>query len=218
MNNKLSVLRTLLHHYMFLVVAVAASCSSHSVSQEGAVGKPDQLRSATEFSGVADRRERSIALFNEASKVLLHPRCVNCHPADDLPRQGDNHLIHDPPAVRGSKDRGVAAMECSSCHQDRNLAYARVPGAPNWHLAPLGMAWLGRTRSEICAQLKDPARNGGKTLEEIHHHNAHDELVAWGWDPGSGRTPAPGTQKEFGALIRAWIDTGAECPTEESTQ
>lgn len=218
MSNKLSVLRTLLHRFIFLAVAVAAVYSSYSVSPELPAGRPDQLRSATEFNSIADRRERSVALFKEASKVLLHRRCVNCHPADEFPRQGDNHVIHDPPAVRGPRDRGVAAMECSSCHQDRNLDYARVPGAPNWHLAPLEMAWLGRTRAQICAQLKDPARNGGKTLEEIHDHNAHDELVAWGWDPGSGRTPAPGTQKEFGALIRAWIDSGAECPTEESTQ
>jgi len=36
--------------------------------------------------------------------------------------------------------------------------------------------------------------------------------VGWGWTPGHGRTPAPGTQKEFGDLIRAWIDNGAACP------
>lgn len=162
--------------------------------------------------GEADRHERSLALFAEASKVLLHPRCLNCHPPDDRPRLGDLHLVHDPPVVRGPMDDGVPAMHCASCHQDRNLEHARVPGAPAWHLAPLEMAWLGRTPGQICAQIKDPARNGGKTLEQIWEHSAHDELVAWGWKPGHGRTPAPGTQKEFGDLIRAWIDTGAACP------
>jgi hypothetical protein len=125
---------------------------------------------------------------------------------------GDRHLVHDPAAVRGPFDHGVPGMNCSSCHQDRNLEHARVPGAPNWHLAPLPMAWLGRTPGQICAQIKDPARNGGKTLEQIWEHSAHDALVAWGWKPGHGRTPAPGTQKEFADLIRAWIDTGAACP------
>ena len=52
----------------------------------------------------------------------------------------------------------------------------------------------------------------GCGLEQIWEHSAHDELVAWGWAPGHGRAPAPGTQKEFGDLIRAWIDTGAACP------
>ena len=74
------------------------------------------------------------------------------------------------------------------------------------------MAWEGRTVGEICAQIKDPSRNGGKTLAELQEHMAKDELVGWGWDPGPGREPAPGTQAELGALIQAWIDTGAACP------
>jgi hypothetical protein len=41
---------------------------------------------------------------------------------------------------------------------------------------------------------------------------AEDELVAYGWNPGPVRVPTPGTQKEFGALIKAWADNGAQCP------
>jgi hypothetical protein len=44
---------------------------------------------------------------------------------------------------------------------------------------------------------------------------AHDALVGWAWRPGADRAPAPGTQAELGALIQAWIDSGAECPAEE---
>jgi hypothetical protein len=29
------------------------------------------------------------------------------------------------------------------------------------------MAWEGKTLAEICAQLKDPARNGGRKVEEL---------------------------------------------------
>ena len=29
---------------------------------------------------------------------------------------------------------------------------------------------------------------------------------------GAGREPAPGSQEQVGALIKAWIDTGAHCP------
>jgi hypothetical protein len=43
-------------------------------------------------------------------------------------------------------------------------------------------------------------------------HMAEDDLVGWGWHPGAGRTPAPGTQKQFGELIKAWADAGAGCP------
>jgi hypothetical protein len=81
-----------------------------------------------------------------------------------------------------------------------------------WHLAPLSMAWQTKTLAQICAQIKDPARNGGKTLAQIQEHLAHDTLVGWGWRPGGTREPAPGSQDQFGALTAAWIASGAECP------
>jgi len=70
----------------------------------------------------------------------------------------------------------------------------------------------GRSLGDICRRLKDPARNGGRTLALLHEHMAHDDLVARGWNPGPGHRPAAGTQPQFGELIKAWIDTGAECP------
>ncbi len=177
---------------------------------------PNELRPLEAFNVIPDKAERSRALFLEASRVLLHPRCANCHPDGDVPLQGTHWQPHDPPAVRGPEDKGVVGMECTSCHQDKNLEHARVPGAPNWHLAPRSMAWVGKTPKFICEQLKDPSRNGGKTLAKIVEHNAHDELVGWGWAPGHGREPAPGTQKSFGAITAAWVETGAECPSEDA--
>ena len=49
-------------------------------------------------------------------------------------------------------------------------------------------------------------------MAALVHHVAEDSLVGWGWNPGGNRKPAPGTQAEFGALIKAWADTGAACP------
>ena len=175
----------------------------------------DPLRAPAQFASIADRAQRSQAMFVEASRVLTHARCVNCHPPDDTPRQGDGHVVHDPPVLRGAADHGIPALGCETCHQDRNALLARVPGAPDWHLAPRAMAWLGKSPAAICAQLKDPARNGGRTLAQIHDHVAHDAIVAWGWQPGADRRPAPGTQAAFAELIQAWIDTGAACPREE---
>jgi hypothetical protein len=170
------------------------------------------LRAPSEFASVADRAQRSRALFGELAIVLTSPRCVNCHTPDESPRQGDRSMLHDPPVVRGNADRGVVGMQCITCHQDHNLELARVPGAPEWHLAPLSMVWLGKTPSEICAEVKDTTRNGGRTLAQIQSHIASDKLVAWGWAPGGDRKPAAGTQQLAGALAQAWIDTGAECP------
>lgn len=215
-----------------LVLAIAGGCQrpSESGAQVGtqAAGTPaagaarpvvaNDLRAPEEFASIGDRAERSRALFLEASRVFLHPRCVNCHPNGDSPHQGDDLRLHDPPVVRGPESHGVVGMECQGCHQDRNLELARVPGAPKWHLAPLEMAWVGKSPRALCEQLKDPARNGGKTMAQMIDHNAHDELVAWGWAPGAGREPAPGTQERFGQIIAAWVETGAECPTEEAAR
>ena len=74
------------------------------------------------------------------------------------------------------------------------------------------MAWQGRSLGEICEQIKDTDRNGGKTLAELIEHMAEDDLVGWGWNPGEGREPVPGTQEAFGDLYKAWAATGAHCP------
>lgn len=201
----------------FVLAIVLAACGGgavHVAPVLPAVAN-GELRAPGAFDAIADREERSRALFVEASKVLFHPRCLNCHPAGDVPQQGDLGARHDPPVVRGEHDSGVVGMQCGSCHQDKNLALARVPGAPGWHLAPREMAWVGRTPASVCAQLKDPARNGHKTLAQVVEHTAHDPLVAWGWDPGHGRVPAPGSQAAFGALVAAWVEAGAACPKEE---
>ena len=101
-----------------------------------------------------------------------------------------------------------------TCHTQRNFTlmeratYRSIPGHPRWIVAPIEMAWEGKSIGEICRQIKDPARNGGRDLALLHEHLAHDDLVAWGWQPGLGRDPAPGSQAVLGELIQAWIDTG----------
>ena len=153
-------------------------------------------------------------MFTELGKVLTHPRCVNCHPAGDRPHQGNEGRLHQPPVERGADGHGQPAMRCSICHQNANFDPGRVPGHPEWHLAPREMAWEGKTLPEICAQIKDPARNGGRKAEDLIHHIGEDTLVGWAWAPGVGRAPAPGTQKEAGALVEAWVKTGAACPAQ----
>jgi hypothetical protein len=170
------------------------------------------LQPAAAFGGITDARARAIALFSEGGKVLTHPRCVNCHPAGDRPLQTEQMRSHQPLVVRGPANFGAPGLACDTCHHASNYDPARVPGHPEWHLAPIEMAWEGKTLGAICEQIKDPARNGGKDMAALITHMAEDSLVGWGWNPGAGREPAPGTQAEFGALMRAWADAGAHCP------
>ncbi|MCQ0988464.1 Isoquinoline 1-oxidoreductase subunit [Jiella marina] len=177
------------------------------------------LKSVSDFDDIADERERSVAIFEETGKVLLHPRCVNCHPAGDRPLQGMDMQLHQPPVKRGAANFGVPGMMCNTCHGPENVQVVAqtediksIPGNPNWHLAPIEMAWQGRSLAEICRQIKDEDRNGGKTLADLVGHMANDDLVGWGWNPGEGREPVPGTQAQFGDLYKAWAATGAHCP------
>ena len=114
--------------------------------------------------------------------------------------------------ARGPDGHGTETMRCSICHGNANFDSGRMPGHPEWHLAPREMAWEGKTLAEICAQIKDPGRNGGRKVEDLIHHIGEDTLVGWAWHPGFGRSPAPGTQREAGALVEAWAKTGATCP------
>jgi hypothetical protein len=170
------------------------------------------LRGPASFVGIADTAARSRALFVEAGKVLQHPRCVNCHPVGDQPLQGKGEP-HEPGVVRGDDGFGAVGLRCNTCHQAENYAPSGLPGHPKWHVAPREMAWEGKTLAEICEQIKDGQRNGGMDLAALHEHMAHDTLVGWACNPGANREPAPGTQARLGELIKAWIDSGAVCPS-----
>ena len=162
---------------------------------------PQSLKAPSEFESIGDRGARSRAMFEEIGKVLTHPRCMNCHPAGAHPLQGAGRHEHMPPAWR--EDVGYRCdrhhllglphrRELHAVHRART--YKSIPGHPRWGLAPLSMAWQGKTIGDICRQVKDMNLNGGRDLTLLQEHIAKDDLVAWGWNPGPGREPAPGTQ------------------------
>jgi hypothetical protein len=195
-----------------VVLAVGAVTRPSLGQRAASLALATELRPVASFADIADTQARSVALFEEAGKVLQHPRCVNCHPVGDRPRQTDRMQLHQPLVVRGKDGHGAPGMACVTCHGGANFDPARVPGDPHWHLAPASMAWEGKSLGQICTQLKDPQRNGGRDIAAILKHVVTDSLVKWAWAPGPGRTPAPGTNAEFGALLEAWAASGARCP------
>lgn len=153
-----------------------------------------------------------VAAFENVARVLLSPRCMNCHPRGDAPLQGDTPKPHAQNITRKIEGLG---MRCGSCHQSTNLPGRRMPpGAPKWGLPPAAtpMVFEGKTAAQLCKQLKDPATNGKKTVAEVVHHMTSDALVKWGWTPGEGRTQPPLTHAQFAEAARIWGDAGAPCP------
>lgn len=157
--------------------------------------------------------------FDKVMAVLTHERCVNCHPASNRPLQGEGDQIHfhNFGIQRGEDNHGLAGYKCNTCHTDSNNDFSGVPGAPHWSLAPLSMAWEGKTRIEIAEQMMDPKRNGGRTPSEIMEHLTEHELVLWAWEPGvdaegKQREKPPVSKDEFILAVKDWINNGAIIP------
>lgn len=156
----------------------------------------------------------SAEAFLKASRVFLHPRCVNCHPEDNHPLAGDRSLPHPMNIQRGPNGMGIAGLSCSGCHQDRNLPGEHSPpGAHDWHLPTekMPMVFENRTPRQICEHLKDPAQNGGRSPDQVVEHVREAPLVLWGWNPGN-RTPVPVSHDEFVQDMTDWVMKGAACP------
>jgi hypothetical protein len=163
------------------------------------------------------QQAKSDKLFADIYLVLTHPRCLNCHPKGDSPKQGLDAHVHMPPVARGPKDDGVAGLECAACHHAANYRASGVPGASNWRLAPLSMAWENLSPGELCRALQDKGKNGNRDLKATVEHLTRDKLVAWGWAPGSdasgkARDPVPIPKPDFIRIVHAWAKLGAQCP------
>lgn len=159
---------------------------------------------------------KSRAAFSESVKVFFSARCSNCHPGGDAPTQGDTMASHSMEIKRGPDGRGVGEQKCTTCHQDINLdGDGLPPGAPNWHMPGEAnkMAFQGISAGQLCRNLKDPLKNGGrKSAKDAVHHIATDPLVLWAWTPGNGRTTPPMSHADFMKKMNEWVDNGAACP------
>src|SRR5205809_6257502 len=86
--------------------------------------------------------------FRSAYSVLMHPRCMNCHPAGDAPLQGDDSHVHTQNVQRGADGKGLYALKCANCHQDKTPRGEHTPpGNPNWRLpsADMPLVFEGKT-------------------------------------------------------------------------
>ena len=94
------------------VVALMSILISAFTAYAASDAPPNGLATPESFSSIGEVDKRSAALFTELGKVLTHPRCVNCHPAGDRPRQADSRRLHQPPVERGADGFGLPAMRC----------------------------------------------------------------------------------------------------------
>ena len=155
-------------------------------------------------------------------EVTSHPRCANCHVGDSPypmwsgPSYGEARR-HDMNIHAGASRIGVESIMCSTCHRQSNSEEDHgAPGAnASWRLAPVEADWFGRSSDDICQQLRDPSRNGGRTFEELAAHLNHDEILHWAWAPGGQREPAPYSLQGHVNDLLSWGVAGMPCPGDE---
>jgi hypothetical protein len=155
--------------------------------------------SSTNSSAIGVDSVASLAAYEKVYRVLMSPRCMNCHAMK--PRRGED-------------GKGLYAMKCSNCHQPENAQAAGAPpGNPKWALPPadMKMVFQGRTPRELALQIMDYKRNGHKTKAQLIEH-ARDTLVKAGWNMGEGRKPPPLSYAEFVAAWDEWINKGGVAP------
>lgn len=156
----------------------------------------------------------SVKAFMNVYKVLMSPRCMNCHPTGDIPLQGDDSHIHTMNPKRGVDGKGLYAMKCSNCHQPENTPGLHTPpGNPKWHLPPadMKMVFQGKTPRQLALQIMDQKQNGNKNKQELIEH-ARDTLVKAGWNMGEGRKAPPLAYNAFVKEWDTWINKGGYAP------
>jgi mono/diheme cytochrome c family protein len=157
-------------------------------------------------------RQASLEAWERIATVLQHPRCSNCHQPDE-PLQGDSRRRHSPRVVRGRDNLGIPGMRCGGCHGEQgNNEASGVPGAADWKMPPRSMSWARLRIAQLCRTIKDPAKNGGRSLKAIVKHMQEDSLIHWSWDPGGARESIAMPHHTFVEFVEEWVQSGAHCP------
>ena len=168
-------------------------------------------------------QQQGLDAWARVFEVTSHPRCSNCHVgADNRPMwSGPSYgrtRAHGMNINAGESRIGAETLACSTCHAYReslnDTPHAAPQVAADWRLAPVEAEWFGKSSDEICNQLRDPDRNGDRTLLELAEHLDHDVILHWAWTPGGGREPAPYDLQSHVNDILAWGVAGFPCPND----
>ncbi|MEO0946478.1 MAG: hypothetical protein AAFY06_16925 [Pseudomonadota bacterium] len=172
----------------------------------------------------AATRDEGLAAFSRIYEVVSHPRCSNCHVgADNRPMwSGPSYGTTRPHGMNinaGESRIGAETLPCATCHVENarlnDTPHAAPQVAMSWQLAPVEAEWFGKSAVEICTQLRDPDRNGGRDMLDLASHLDHDLILHWAWNPGGGREPAPYSLQEHVNDILIWGVAGFPCAEDQ---
>ncbi|PIB24111.1 hypothetical protein BFP76_02400 [Amylibacter kogurei] len=171
--------------------------------------------------------ERGMAAWDRIYAVASHPRCANCHvDARNIPIWTDDATgmdrVHGMHINAGESRLGAEGLMCATCHmtstRPNTIEHAPPHAGIPWQLAPVEFLWHGQSSVNICEQMRNADRNGGRDGAGLVEHILHDVslggFIAWGFNPGAGREPAPGTLQEHLDDMITWTAAGMPCPND----
>ncbi|KAB1070878.1 hypothetical protein F6X51_21040 [Methylobacterium planeticum] len=169
--------------------------------------------------------QAGLEAWTRIEAVVTHPRCANCHvdaagipmwtPAGETKTRAHGMNIH-----AGESRIGAETIACSTCHitstDPNEPAPAPLRSGIDWQLAPVEFLWFDKTGAEICEQLKDAKRNGGRDtaglLEHLRHDASLNGFIPRAWQPGAGRSTPPGSFEDHVKDVALWGAAGQPCP------
>ena len=204
-------------------IAIVFAASSISALTGFVMTKGEGAKDALPPGSVS--RAEGLEAWKRIEAVVTHPRCANCHvDAGAIPiwtPAGESKPRVHGMNIHGGESRiGAEALACSTCHVTSTLPNDPAPAPPHsgidWQLAPVAFIWFGKSGAEICAQIRDPRRNGGRDavglLEHLRHDASLSGFIPRGWEPGAGRSTPPGTFEDHVKDMALWGAAGQPCP------
>ena len=184
----------------------------------------EQAQEAEQPAAPVLSRQEGLEAWARIHEVVSHPRCSNCHAGPDNrpmwsgPSYGKARF-HGMNINAGESRIGAEAIACATCHTTlsnarenaNTMPHAAPRVAADWRMAPVEAHWFGRSGVEICNQLRDPERNGGRTYQELAEHLDHDVILHWAWSPGGNREAAPYSLEEHVDDLLTWGAAGMPC-------
>src|SRR5215475_14489641 len=167
------------------LIAVAFAASSIAVLTGIVVAKDEPAKDALPPGSVS--RTDGLQAWKRIEAVVTHPRCANCHvDANAIPiwtPAGETKPRVHGMNIHGGESRiGAETIPCSTCHMTSTQANDPAPAPPragiDWQLAPVAFIWFGKSGAEICAQMRDPKRNGGRDAVGLLEHLRHDASLS----------------------------------------
>jgi hypothetical protein len=120
--------------------------------------------------------DAALKAFAPITKVLRHPRCVNCHGV-----VSDLHVNPNTEHLGGHiplDEKGQPKEPCIKCHEQAGNV---------WELAPPEQFFAKKSDVELCVQMKVHKRMGVRLM----HHVMSDQRILLGFDGRRGQDLDP---------------------------